>query len=183
MHIRTFNILIGDVAAEKELNSFLSSNKIVDVQQAFYQQPGGAYFAFCVRYIPGAPAAPQPGTNPKKDYRNELSPEHFTIFSRLREIRKQLAAKYAVSAYLVFTDAELASIAQLPDMNPSKLLTIQGIGDKKVEKYGHELLSIYYSNYPAIPPSLSPSSSGSAPSSPILMLDAPQPELPSDIPF
>ncbi len=146
MQIKTFNILAGDVAAESELNRFLNTNRIIDVQQAFYQTPSGACFAFCVRYTAGNNAAPESNAfshRVKKDYRNELPAEQFAVFARLRELRKQIAAKYAVQAYMVFTDEELASIARLPEIDARKLISIHGIGDKKVEKYGKELVEMY----------------------------------------
>ena len=80
----------------------------------------------------------------KTDYKKVLSEKEFEIFSKLREIRKQLAIKDAVQAYLVFTDEELANIARLPNIELGKLISIKGIGEKKVEKYGKPLLEMYY---------------------------------------
>ena len=48
-------------------------------------------------------------------------------------------------AYAVFTDEELAGIARLPVLEVSKLISIKGIGDKKVEKYGNQLIELFKS--------------------------------------
>jgi superfamily II DNA helicase RecQ len=65
------------------------------------------------------------------------------VFSDLRELRKQIAANDAVPAYAVFTDEELAGIARLPELEAGKLISIKGIGDKKVQKYGKQLIDMY----------------------------------------
>ena len=72
----------------------------------------------------------------KVDYKNVLEAPVFEVFSKLRVLRKQIAENDAVPAFAVFTDAELASIAKLESITPKTLLTINGIGDKRVEKYG-----------------------------------------------
>lgn len=59
--------------------------------------------------------------------------------------RKIFAANDAVPAYAVFTDEELAGIARLPVLEVSKLISVKGIGDKKVEKYGNQLIELFKS--------------------------------------
>jgi superfamily II DNA helicase RecQ len=56
-------------------------------------------------------------------------------------LRKQIAAKDAVPAYMVFTDEELAALAKLSVITKQEMLKIKGIGDKKVEKYGEQMIS------------------------------------------
>ena len=72
-----------------------------------------------------------------------LDKETFTKFSKLREVRKKIAIENAVSAYIVFTDAELAEIAKMQEITIKKLKTIKGVGDKKAEKYGKQLIENY----------------------------------------
>ena len=72
----------------------------------------------------------------KIDYKNVLEAHVFEVFSKLRVLRKQIAENDAVPAFAVFTHAELASIAKLESITPKTLLTINGIGDKRVDKYG-----------------------------------------------
>jgi ATP-dependent DNA helicase RecQ len=61
------------------------------------------------------------------------------LFSKLRIYRKQLAENDTVPAYAVFTDAELAEIAKLESITHKNLLTINGIDEKRVEKYGKQI--------------------------------------------
>ncbi len=76
------------------------------------------------------------------DYKNVLSEEHFKVFSQLRAYRKQIAEQDAVPAYAVFTDAELALLAQSADLTEQSMLKIDGIGKKRVEKYGALLIEL-----------------------------------------
>ncbi len=147
MHIKTFTFPAGaGSAVEDELNRFLDTNRVIDLQQQFFQTTSGGYWSFCVRFTPSNVPLPSSGNVPirrKKDYKEELSAEHFAIFSRLRELRKQLAARDAVQPYIVFTDEELAAIATLPTIEVGKLIEIRGIGEKKIEKYGRPIVEMY----------------------------------------
>jgi superfamily II DNA helicase RecQ len=142
MQIRIFNIPITDNGTFIiEMNCFLSANKVLEIEQNFYQNENGAFWSFCVRYITNSHCLPN---NKKKiDYREVLDEKTFIVFSKLRECRKIIAANDAVPAYAVFTDKELADIAKLPVLEASKLITIVGIGDKKVEKYGKVLIELF----------------------------------------
>ena len=147
MQIRVFNIPIGDTGEmQTELNRFLSGNRVLEIEQRFYQNEKGAYWCFCVRYLNSTTFPSQmPSAKNKTDYKEVLSEKEFTVFSILRECRKTLAANDAVPAYAVFTDEELAGIARLPVLEVGKLISVKGIGDKKVEKYGKPLLDLFTS--------------------------------------
>ena len=151
MQIQIFNIpLIDSTAGVAELNRFLSGHKVLEVEQQFFGIATGGMWSFCVRYLPSANGTAKPfqtTVKEKVDYRQVLSESEFAVFSRLRVIRKQLAAADAVPAYAVFTDEELAGIAKLPiknveTMHASSLMTVVGIGEKKVEKYGQQVMDL-----------------------------------------
>ena len=142
MRISIFTIPVGSSPdLLDELNRFLASNKILEVDQHFYQSSKGGYWTFCVRYLE---KMNEPGSysygKKKTDYKNVLSERDFKKFSKLREFRKGIANEDAVPAYAVFTDAELAEIAKLDVFNEKMLLAVPGIGNKKMEKYGEILL-------------------------------------------
>ena len=147
MLIRVFNIPIGDTGEmQTELNRFLSCNRVLEIEQHFYQNEKGAYWSFCVRYLNSNTGGYQlQSTKQKVDYKELLNENEFAIFSKLRECRKIIAANDAVPAYAVFTDEELAGIARLPVIEVGKLISVKGIGDKKVEKYGKSILELFTS--------------------------------------
>jgi superfamily II DNA helicase RecQ len=144
MQIKLFNIpLTDDGTAQAELNRFLAGHKVLEVEQRFFQNEKGGCWSFCVRYIQNGIVTETPKFKGKIDYKTILSEVHFAVFSALRDIRKVLAAEDAVPAYAVFTDEELANIAQLNEISPSNMLKIKGIGEKKVEKYGRKMAEMY----------------------------------------
>ncbi len=144
MQIRVFTVPITDSGEMlAELNRFLAAARVLEIDQHFYQNDKGAYWSFCVRYLsaPGN-AAPINLNKNKTDFKELLTEKEFAVFSKLRQCRKTIAANEAVPAYAVFTDVELAGIARLPQIKLEKLISVKGIGDKKVEKYGKALLDL-----------------------------------------
>lgn len=148
MQIQIFNVPIhdnGEMLAE--LNKFLATHKVLDVSQQLCQNENGAVWCFCVRYILSTPTSQSQGNvdlqkRKKIDYKELLDETQFALFSKLRTIRKQLAAEDAVPAFAVFTDEELAGIAQLSEITEKSILSVNGIGERKAEKYGTKLLNL-----------------------------------------
>ena len=142
MQVQIFNIPLTDNGATiAELNRFLAGHRVLEVEQRFFQNEKGACWSFCIRYLPSVTNF-QNSAKEKIDYKQVLSEGEFAVFSKLREIRKQIATHDAVPAYAVFTDEELAAIAKLPVIEESKLLSVNGIGDKKVAKYGKQFIEM-----------------------------------------
>lgn len=146
MQIKLFTIPISDSGkAIEEMNRFLRGHKVLEVEQKLIQNEHGALWAFCVRYIQNAP--PSEGQVKRKvDYREILDEVRFKTFSMLREGRKKIAKEEAIPAYAVFTDEELAGIAKLEKPDISSLKKINGVGEKKVEKYGKRILELFNNN-------------------------------------
>ncbi len=63
------------------------------------------------------------------------------LFERLRKLRRRLAHKRGVPAYIVFGDATLRDLARKRPSTPSALLRVSGIGMKKLEQYGEAVLN------------------------------------------
>ncbi len=142
MQIKIYTVPVSDNGTyTEELNRFLRSHKILEVENHLVSNQNGASWCFCVKYI-SSQVPYQKGNVIKKDYKHELDDETFKVFSKLREIRKQLAAEDAIPAYAVATDKELAEIAKLKTIDEKSLLTIKGFGDKKLEKYGKRLMEL-----------------------------------------
>lgn len=64
------------------------------------------------------------------------------LFERLREWRSDVAKAESVPAYVVFTDLTLQAIAEVRPTSVGQLLTINGIGRTKQEKYGDAVLEV-----------------------------------------
>ena len=75
MQIRIFTISVNDRGEQlHEINSFLASQRVLEVEQQFYQNAGGAYWTFCVRYISGSSNSFNSASNKQKtDYKELLN--------------------------------------------------------------------------------------------------------------
>ncbi|MDR0305886.1 MAG: HRDC domain-containing protein [Chitinispirillales bacterium] len=150
MQIKIFTIPITDTGAlHAELNAFLSNHKVLEAEQKFFQNENGAYWSFCIRYITSVAVLSKEQYGKKIDYKEVLSEAEFSIFSKLRVIRKDLAIADAVQPYIVFTDAELAEIVKIISVTTSileivsQMKNVKGIGEKKIEKYGKSMVEKY----------------------------------------
>ena len=145
MQYEIFTVPVVDGVEETErMNRFLRGHKVVQVDKHFVVLGDCAYWSFCVNYLAASPSSTVVAgeKREKVDYKNVLNEEHFKVFSRLRAYRKQIAEQDAVPAYAVFTDAELAALAQAEGLTEQTMLQIDGIGKKRVEKYGALLLEL-----------------------------------------
>lgn len=64
------------------------------------------------------------------------------LFKKLRIYRKDVSRKENVKPYIVFSDSVLIEIANTKPKTLDELESINGIGNKKIEKYGKDVLSI-----------------------------------------
>ena len=71
-----------------------------------------------------------------------VSTEDQDLFERLRLWRKDTAEEQGVPPYVIFHDATLAAIAADRPDSIEALQHVQGIGAKKLDAYGYEILSL-----------------------------------------
>lgn len=121
----------------QELNKFLRSNRVLLCEQQLVTVPE-AIWCFCIRYLEDKESKDK--TDSKIDYKSVLSPEQFADFAILRSNRKKIAEENAIPAYAIFTNKELADIVLAECSSPAELLKVEGIGKKKAEKYGQQIL-------------------------------------------
>jgi ATP-dependent DNA helicase RecQ len=69
------------------------------------------------------------------------SPADEELFERLRTLRKSLADRQGVPAYIVFSDKVLREMAARRPSAASELLAVPGVGPAKLERYGEAFLS------------------------------------------
>lgn len=65
-----------------------------------------------------------------------------TLFDRLRAWRAATAKARNVPAYVVFQDVTLREIALQRPTTPQQLAGITGMGDRKLEAYGAEIIAL-----------------------------------------
>lgn len=129
----------GSEQTEENLNVFLRTHRIVSVRTEFVT---GETPAWCVLVEFVQQSESLAKSSGKIDYMKVLTPEEFAVFSKLRDLRKELASKDGVPPFVVFTDEQLSLIVKQKPENLGKLTAIQGIGQSKAEKYGEAVFKI-----------------------------------------
>jgi ATP-dependent DNA helicase RecQ len=64
------------------------------------------------------------------------------LFELLRALRREIADKENVPAYIVFSDAVLRALAERLPQTPNELLQVPGIGPAKLARYGQAFLDL-----------------------------------------
>ncbi len=65
-----------------------------------------------------------------------------TLFAKLRHLRKNLADEANIPPYIVFNDATLTEMCQLLPTDQVQLLSVSGVGQSKLERYGDTFLAL-----------------------------------------
>ena len=131
--------------AEEEANVFLRSHRVLSVERQFVDNGENSFWTLAVEYLDGEQAGQdrsRSSTSGRIDYKQLLSPEDFAVFSRLREVRKQLAAKESVPVYTVFSNEQLAKMVTGKVDSKAAMREIKGVGEATVEKYAEPVLAV-----------------------------------------
>lgn len=145
MPLKFFLVPVADSnGAELELNAFLVRHRVLSVDRRWVDQGQNSFWAVCVDFLDGSKVDGKPLATGRSriDYKQVLSAEEFAIYSRLRELRKEIAQAEAVPVYAVLTNEQLALAVQQRCRTLGDLRTIEGLGEARVEKYGERLLKI-----------------------------------------
>ena len=71
----------------------------------------------------------------------EVLPQDNELFGRLKLLRRRLADRDGVPAYIVFSDRTLVEMAQRKPASPDQLLEVSGVGAAKLSRYGAAFLA------------------------------------------
>jgi ATP-dependent DNA helicase RecQ len=72
----------------------------------------------------------------------EVRPEDADLWDALRACRRDLAAEQGVPAYVIFHDKTLHDMLARRPRNATELLSVNGVGQAKVERYGARFLEV-----------------------------------------
>jgi len=72
----------------------------------------------------------------------DLSPAEQAVFEKLRWWRVETARKHNVPAYVIFHDATMREIAKTRPSSIDELRHVSGVGEKKLETYGEEIVAL-----------------------------------------
>ncbi|MEX1368357.1 MAG: HRDC domain-containing protein [Nannocystaceae bacterium] len=145
MRFRFFRIPVNDSGeAEADLDRFLASHRVVEVERHLVDDGTRSMWALCVSYtqaqtstartIAAATATTRTGKS-SVDYRQVLTEEEFAVFSRLRAMRKDTALKEGIPPYQVFNNEHLAAMVRGRMKTTAELAAISGVGQARLSKY------------------------------------------------
>ena len=128
---------------QAELNSFIASHRVIKVSSQLMDLGVDSYWAYQVEYSDsGAFTNGGKGeSRPRVDYKEKLSPEDFTVYLGLRDLRKEIADEEGVPVFSVFTNAQLAEMAEKSPKTVTELGEINGVGDSRKKKYGERFIN------------------------------------------
>jgi ATP-dependent DNA helicase RecQ len=88
------------------------------------------------------------------------------LYEKLRSWRRAAAAERAVPAYVIFHDATLERISAMLPSSVERLKSISGVGERRAEEFGPDLLQIVQTHAESVGLSMDRSLTASAPSAP-----------------
>ena len=150
---------------DDSLREVLQDKNLASYQGQFFERQGVAYLAVVLHLTPkGEPeisAAHRDGSlriRGLRPWQEQLAAQDQALFTLLRAWRTKRSRADSVPPYVVFSDKDLARIAVLRPQNLGALSMVSGIGARKLDKYGDEVLAITQAQSREAPPSPSPAS-------------------------
>ena len=68
------------------------------------------------------------------------------LFAKLRKLRKAIADEENIPPYVVFNDATLIEMAEQMPLSPGEMLGVNGVGTRKLERFGREFMALIRSH-------------------------------------
>lgn len=134
MQIAIFTIpLWGGEQELERCNALLGSVKVLRVEKQFVDRGEYSVWSILVEYIE---AKKDESKKFGKDYKEILSQQDFELYLSLRKRRKELSEEHGVPIASVFTNEQLAQIAEKKISSKNALMQLSGVGEKKAENYG-----------------------------------------------
>lgn len=126
--------------AAVELRGFLAGHRVAAIDRQFVADGPNSFWAICVTHVDGAATSGR--AKARIDYREVLDEKEFSVFAKLRTLRKKLADAEGVPAYALFTNEQLAEMVRRKVTNLEAMARIDGIGQARISKYGKAFLDI-----------------------------------------
>lgn len=144
MRVKFFAIPALDPAGgEAELNAFLAQHHISSIDRELVTTSQGVFWMLAVTYVDSASRVQSASraARDKTDYKEVLTPEDFQVYAELRRLRKELAEREGVPLYALFSNKQLAAMAQQRTASLEELRRIEGVGEARTQKYGKAFLA------------------------------------------
>ncbi len=133
----------SEPSSHAELNIFLKSHRIINVEKRLIDGERGTGWVFLVEYSDNeGTKSSYNNTSSKVDWREVLPPQQFAIYELLRAKRKEISDNTRIPVYGIFSNEQLALMAQNPPKNKDEFLKIKGINEAKCKQWGETFLKV-----------------------------------------
>lgn len=151
LHFFTIPAFAAD-EQQAALNQFLTRHRVVAVEKHWLAVGTDSHWVICVTVADGPGPLPSAlklpyakgakgGRGDRVDYREVLSQDDFALFAILRDLRQTMSAAESVPPYVLFTNEQLAAIAQRRPVDIDAMRNIEGVGAARIGKYGEAFLN------------------------------------------
>lgn len=130
----------SEPSSHAELNNFLKSHRIINVEKRLIDGERGTGWIFLVEYSDNAGTKPSYTMSSKVDWRDVLNPSQFAVYDLLRKKRKEIGEKTKIPLYGILSNEQLALMAQNPPKTKEEFIKIKGVSEQKYKQFGEEFL-------------------------------------------
>lgn len=78
----------------------------------------------------------------EQPHKSANNPVNTELLNKLKELRRELALKKRVPAYVIFSDAALTDMCVKLPQTPEEFLNVSGVGNVKLKQYGEQFLEV-----------------------------------------
>lgn len=78
----------------------------------------------------------------KQPHKSANNPVNTELLNKLKELRRELALKKRVPAYVIFSDAAITDMCVKLPQTPEEFLNVSGVGNVKLKQYGEQFLGV-----------------------------------------
>lgn len=146
----------GEPTVCDELNLFLRSHRIVNVDKRLFDGERGTGWLFLVEY--GTETRSATANQPRTDYREVLTEQEFALFEKLRDLRKTVAEKGSVPVYSVFTNDQLAAMVKKVPATLKEIAALPGVGEARTKQFGEQFVKFFAQHSPQVDEKSQPTS-------------------------
>jgi superfamily II DNA helicase RecQ len=131
---------------DRVVKDFVKDKQIDQINHYFYQQEARPHLCFIIQYQPAMDKtpAPVPETQSTKknnqDWKQQLPKKDWFMYENMRDWRVEQSKAAGIPAYHICTNQTLADIIKSHPTSLGELANVQGMGVKKIEKFGQPLL-------------------------------------------
>lgn len=130
----------SEPSSHAELNNFLKSRRIINVEKRLIDGERGTGWIFLVEYSDNDGSKQSYTMSSKIDWRDVLNPSQFAVYDLLRKKRKEIGERTKIPLYGILSNEQLALMAQNPPKTKEEFIKIKEVGEQKYKQFGEEFL-------------------------------------------